>query len=457
MSAVAPVDLPEDPRERIAWILDRVREHDLDGLASVLGELHPSDLADVVEELDEDDRIFLLDLLPADLASETLAEMESEEHPEEILAALEPERIGELIAELSDDDAVELIRELPPEEQTRVLAALPNLEAGELRRLLQYDEESAGGIMTTELVAVSVHLTAGEAIEEVRRQAREIGGEFYTIFVVDLLRRLVGTVSIQDLVLAEPRTPLADLVEEPVAAVPVDMDQEEVGRIIARYNLPSVPVVGPDNVLLGRITWDDVIDVMELEQTEDILRLGGVVSEEEVRGGWLDAVRSRLPWLLLNLGTAAVAASVVWYFQDTIDRLVLLAAIMPVIAGMGGNAGTQALAVTVRRLALTEETTARRFRVAAKELVVGVVNGLALGAIAAVASALVGGDPTLGLVVFLAMIGNLVLASIAGALIPIILERLGADPAVASSIFVTTFTDVGGFFLLLGLASALLL
>jgi len=178
MSAVAPVDLPEDPRERIAWILDRVREHDLDGLASVLGELHPSDLADVVEELDEDDRIFLLDLLPADLASETLAEMESEEHPEEILAALEPERIGELIAELSDDDAVELIRELPPEEQTRVLAALPNLEAGELRRLLQYDEESAGGIMTTELVAVSVHLTAGEAIEEVRRQAREIVGEF---------------------------------------------------------------------------------------------------------------------------------------------------------------------------------------------------------------------------------------------------------------------------------------
>ncbi|MBI4410335.1 MAG: magnesium transporter [Gemmatimonadetes bacterium] len=245
--------------------------------------------------------------------------------------------------------------------------------------------------------------------------------------------------------------------QPPAATVPAEMDQEEVGRIIARYNLVSVAVVGPHNVLLGQITFDDVIDVLEAEQTEDILKLGGVVSEEEVRGGWRDAVRSRLPWLCLNLLTATVGASIVYFFQHTIERVLILAAIMPVIAGMGGNAGTQALAVTVRRLALTEESTARRWGVAAKELFVGLVNGAALGALVGGISYLWLGEPLLGLVVLLAMWGNLIVASIAGAIVPILLERVGADPAVASSIFVTAFTDLGGFFLLLGLATALLL
>ncbi len=465
MSTIEAAGLPEDRRAQAERIHELLEAGETERLARLLSELHPSDLADLVEELDEDERVVLLGLLPAELASETLAEMESEEHPEELLAALEPERIGELISELSDDDAVDLIGELPPEEQARILASLPRLEAGELRRLLQYDEESAGGIMTTELVAVSVHLSAGETIEEVRRQAREIGGEFYSIFVVDLLRRLLGTVSIQELVLADPKSPLRDLVEPPITTVPVDMDQEEVGRIIARYNIPSVPVVGPDDVLLGRVTWDDVIDVLEAEQTEDILRLGGVVSEEEVRGGWEDAVRSRLPWLFVNLATAAVAASVVGIFIDTIENIAVLAVIMPVIAGMGGNSGTQTLAVTVRRLALTEESEARRWGVVGKEILVGLVNGAALGGFVAVASYLLGAlfpdywpaTPMLGLVVLLAMWGNLVVASLAGAFVPILLERFGVDPAVASSIFVTTFTDLAGFFLLLGLASALLL
>ncbi|HEX7119048.1 MAG TPA: magnesium transporter [Longimicrobiales bacterium] len=465
MSTVEASGLPEERGVRADHVHDLLLAGETERLAGLLSELHPSDLADLVEELDEDDRVILLELLPAELASETLAEMESEEHPEELLASLEPERIGELIAELSDDDAVDLIGELPPEEQARILASLPRLEAGELRRLLQYDEESAGGIMTTELVAVSVHLSAGEAIEEVRRQARELGGEFYSIFVVDLLRRLLGTVTIQELVLADPKSPLRELVEPPVTTVPVDMDQEEVGRIIARYNIPSVPVVGPDNVLLGRVTWDDVIDVLEAEQTEDILRLGGVVSEEEVRGGWAEAVRSRLPWLFINLLTAAVAASVVGIFIDTIESVAVLAVIMPVIAGMGGNSGTQTLAVTVRRLALTQESEARRWGVVAKELLVGLVNGAALGGCVAAVSYLLGlvapgywpATPMLGVVVLLAMWGNLVVASLAGAFVPILLERMGVDPAIASSIFVTTFTDLAGFFLLLGLASALLL
>ncbi len=449
--------IAEEARERLDRIRALIEEGREDNLADLLSEFHPSDLADLVEELDEADRVRLLDMLPAEIASETLAEMEGEERPEEILAALTPTRIGELIAALSDDDAVDLIRDLDPEDQARVLAALPRLEASELRRLLRYDEESAGGIMTTELVAISVHLTAAEAIQEVRRQARELGSDFYAVFVVDLLRRLLGTVTLQDLVLADPETPLAELVQPPVATVSPDTDQEEVGRIIARYNMPSVAVVGPENVLLGRITWDDVVDVLEAEQTEDILRLGGIVSEEQIRGRAVDAVRSRLPWLFVNLFTAAAAASVVYVFQETIARAVILAAIMPVIAGMGGNAGTQALAVTVRRLALTEESAARRWGVVAKELMVGLVNGAALGIFVGLVSYLWVGDPDLGFVVLLAMWGNMILASIAGAFVPILLERLGADPAVASSIFVTTFTDVGGFFLLLGLASALLL
>jgi len=454
-----------DSRERFDRLLRLVEERDDDALRAILAELHPSDIADVVEALEEEGRIYVLDLLPAELASETLAEMEREERPEDLLVAFEPERIEEILTELADDDAVELLRDLPPEDQHRILSVLPRLEAGELRQLLQYPEESAGGIMTTELIAVSVHLDAASAIEEVRRQARDLADEFYTVFVVDLMHRLIGTVSLQDLVLADPKQPLTELVQPPVATVSVDLDQEEVGRIIARYNIPSVPVVGPDNLLLGRVTWDDVIDVLEAEQTEDILRLGGVDAEEELRGSWVDAVKSRLPWLFANLITAAVAASVVSIYLDTIEAIAVLAVIMPVIAGMGGNAGTQALTVTVRRLALSDHSDVRRWGVVGKEIIVGLFNGAALGATVSGASVLLGmlfpetwtSEPRLGLVVLLAMWGNMIVASFAGAFVPILLERLGVDPAVASSIFVTTLTDLAGFFLLLGLASALLL
>jgi magnesium transporter len=429
-----------------------------DELRAFLEELHPSDIADLIEHFDEeDDRVRILDLLPAELASETLAEMEAHEHPEDILVAMEPDRIGALLEELSSDDAADLIGELEPEDQARVLATLAPVDAGELRELLAYPEESAGGIMTTEVVAISVHLTAAEALQEVRRQAGEIGGDFYNIFVVDLLRRLQGQVGLQELVLAEPDQKIAELVEPPVVTIPVDMDQEEVGRLIGRYNEPSVAVVGPNGILLGRVTWDDVLDVIEAEQTEDLLRLAGIGGEEEVQGHWYDAVRARLPWLTLNTLTAALGAFVILQFTDTIDQMVALAAILPVIAALGGNAGTQTLAVTVRRLALTRESAARRWRVAGKEVVVGLLNGLVLGIIVGTASWLLFSIPMLGVVVLLAMWGNLMVASVAGAIVPVFLERMGADPAVASSVFVTAVTDVAGFFLLLGLATRLLL
>lgn len=455
-----PVD---ELRERIESTFEHVDQvqallanRDDSALTAYLSDFHPSDIADLVEELDDDSRQRVLSLLPADVASDTLAEMESEEHPEALLAGARPERLLELIRELSDDDAADLIGELPPEEQARVLSVLPRGEAGVLRKLLQYDEESAGGIMTTELMAVRLGLSAGDAIQEVRRQARALDEDFYSIYVVDRLRRLQGTVALRDLVMSDPDALIDALLEPPIATAPADMDQEQVARLMARYNVPSLPVLGPNDVLLGRVTFDDVMDVVEAEQTEDIFRLAGVSEEEEVRGGWSESVRSRLPWLVLNLGTAALGAAVVYLFQDTISELVILAAIMPVIAALGGNAGTQALAVTVRRLALSDEPARRHWHVAAKEMLVGLANGAALGLVAGGVGYFVAGTWLFGGVVLLAMWGNLIVASFFGAFVPVLLERMGADPAVASSVFVTTFTDIFGFFLLLGLASTLL-
>ncbi len=459
MSSTTPPPPPPpalgDPLERLHELLETGDE---EALGAFLADFHPSDLADLLEELDEEDRNRVVRVLADDpaLAAEALAEMEWEEHPEESLAALEPDRIAAVMAELSDDDAADMIGELDPEEQDRVLSALPVEDAGEIRQLLEYDEESAGGIMTTELVAVPVDLSAAQAIEEVRRQAHEVG-DFYSVFVVDGHRRLCGTLSLHSLVIAEPRALIAELVEPIVASVPPETDQEEVGRILSRYNLTVVPVVDSAGFLLGGITFDDVIDIIEAETTEDMLRFGGVSQEEEIRGGWWDAVRSRLPWLFLNLLTASLGASVVLYFEDTIAQLATLAVLMPVVAGMGGNSGTQALAVTIRRLATSSETAGRRWSIVGKEFLVGFGNGLAIGLTVAILAVLVEGDPRLGFVVMLAMWMNLTVGSFAGAFVPIVLERLNIDPAIASSMFVTALTDMVGFLLLLGLATRLLL
>jgi magnesium transporter len=310
--------------------------------------------------------------------------------------------------------------------------------------------------MTRELVAVPSFLTAGEALSEIRRQAREIPG-FYTIFVVDRHGKLRGVMNLQSVVMADSDQPVSDLIEDPPAVVPLEMDQEEVGRILARYNLAAIGVVDALERLVGCITFDDVIDVMEAETTEDILRFASVSEEEELRGSTVAAVKSRLPWLVLSLITAALASSVVYLYRETIQQIVILAAVMPVIAALGGNAGTQALAVTIRRIALSDESLIERWAVVTKELAVGLLNGLMIGAIAAFAGLLLVNDAAFGLVVMLAMWGNLVVASTLGGFIPIFLESVGVDPAVASSVFVTTLTDLAGFFLLLALASALLL
>ncbi len=439
--------------ERVRQLL---RDSEDERLRSYLEGFHPSDVADLIESLEEEERAAVLAVLPGEVAAESLAEMEEKEHPEELLLA-DPERLVELVRELSDDDAADIIGELSPERQREVLAQLPLIEAGELRELLAYDEESAGGIMTTEVVAVAENAAVAEAIDEIRRQVAEGREDFYTVFVVDDLGRLRGTISFQDLIVSQPSTPIRDLTEPSAAVVPATMDQEEVARVMSRYNLVSVPVVDPLERLLGRVTFDDVMDIVEAETTEDILRLAGGSAEEHVRGGVGEAVKNRLPWLALAVLTASAGAAVVYHYRGTIERVLLLAAIMPVIAALGGNAGTQTLAVTVRRLALSPERSGA-WKVILKEVAVGLINGAVIGLVAAGVGYMLGErDVYLGLVVMLAMWLNLAVAGFAGAFVPVALEKLGFDPAVASSSFTTALTDILGFFFLLGLASRILL
>ena len=428
---------------------------ELGSACALVERLHPSDLADVIEGLEESARIALLSGLPAELASEALAEMDIGDSRAELLTRLAPEKTAELIGELPDDDAADLIGELAPPDQQAILDQLTDETAGELIGLLQYDEDSAGGLMTTDLVSVLSTLTAAEALDDVRVQGREVE-DFYTVFVVDESRRLVGTLRLDDLVIADPTHRIEGLVEEPVATVRPEEDQEQVGRLISRYNLVSIPVVTSGGLLLGRITFDDVIDVIEAEQTEDILRLAGVSDEDELRHTWTESVRTRLPWLALNLVTASLAASVILVYEDVINQVLTLAFLAPIIAAIGGSSGTQSLAITIRRLTVEGPGSARGFVM--KELLIGLVIGAVLGlGIAVIASVIPGGHPRLGLVVMLAMWGNQIVAGFAGAFVPATLDRIGVDPSVASSVFVHTLTDLCGFFLLLGLASRLLL
>ncbi|HUP51256.1 MAG TPA: magnesium transporter [Longimicrobiales bacterium] len=454
-----PDDRLEGARERIQGLLEDGDARAASALAVDL-DLHASDLADLFEQLPEELGVQLLSTLPSELASEALAEMEEGEDRADLLAALSPQKTAELLAELADDDAADLMGDLEPGERRRVLDALPAEDAGDLIGLLRYDEESAGGLMTTELVAVEASFSAAAAIDQVRTQGREIG-DFYTVFVVDAAGRLQGTLRLDDLITADPESSVQELVEVPVATVHPEVDQEEVGRLISRYNLAAIPVVSDDGVLLGRITFDDVIDAIEEEQTEDILRLAGLGDEGELRYTWTESVRARLPWLFVNLGTAALASSVVYYFSETIESVVILAAIMPIVAGLGGNAGTQALAVTVRSIALDHPPGGRSVRplglLVGREIAVGLINGAVLGLVVAMLAALLGGDRMLGGVVWLAMWGNLVVAGFLGSFVPTVMDRLGLDPAVSSSMFVTPFTDLCGFLFLLTLGSALLL
>lgn len=429
-------------------------QEDLRPFIERVAELHPSDVADVLATLEEPARARALAELPLEMASKALAELEGRgQHAEELLRAVGPGYAAELVEEMPSDDAAAIIRELPPEEREAVLAAVE--DRAEVEQVLRYPEDSAGGLMSTEVVAVSESASLAEAIAEIRRQCAE-DDQLYQVYAVDGGRRLTGVVPTARLIVSAPARRVREVMEPVPAAARPELDQEQVARLMARYNLAALPVVDEGGRLLGRVTFDDVIDVVEAEMTEDLLKFASVSPAEDLAAPWSTAVKRRLPWLGVNLLTAFLAGAVVYLFQGTITRVVTLAVWMPVIAGMGGNAGTQALAVTVRRLALRQLPRSRALEVIGKEILVGTVNGIANGVVVGLVATAMGEGWRLGLVVLLAMWGNLAVAGFAGALIPIVLERLGIDPAIASSIFVTTFTDVCGFLLLLGLGTWLL-
>ncbi len=435
-------------------LIELVESGQLEHFVQQASKLEGADLADVLAALDDETRLAVVRALPPETSAAALVEMPEAAHAEETLAALNPAQAADILEELEDDDAADIIGDLEPAEQERILSNVE--DRAEVDRLLRYDEETAGGLMTTHVVTVLDTVTAAGALEAIRGQAGGVD-DFYQVFVVDRAGRLGGYLPLKALVTSEPDRPVQDFMAHADITVRPDMDQEEVARIMARYNLPSVPVVTADGRLLGRVTFDDVDDVVEAETTEDLLQFGGVSPDEDLGADWRSAVRSRLPWLGINLLTAFLASGVVLFYRDLIQATVVLAVLMPIIAGMGGNAGTQALAVTVRRLALGTIPRGQSLRVIGKELLVAAVNGLAVGLAVAVVTIALGEGPQLGLLVFLAMTGNVLIAGCAGAFIPIVLHKIGVDPAIASSVFVTTFTDIFGFLLLLGLAGVILL
>ena len=431
-----------------------VREGRLATVVDRAWNLAAADLADVLAALPAGERPRLVAALPAALAAHALIEMSAGSQPESILGALGPEHCARLIAELEDDDATDLLGRLAPDERQPILACLGNPAV--LGQLLIYPANSAGGLMTSRLVTVSELDSVGLAIEAVRRQAAAIG-DLTEIFVVDSAQRLTGVLSVQQILLASPAALVRDVMGRAPGRVGPQDDQQHVAQLIARYGLSSLPVVDATGHLLGRVTADDVRDVTVNDAIEDLLRFGGVSTREAPRVSWNVAVRSRLPSLYTNLLAAFGAAAVVYFFKGTVQRVVTLAVWMPVVAGVGGNAGTQALAASVRRLAVNPGRDSRLRRGMLQEAAIGAANGVAIGVVVAAVSVLLGESWKLGLVVMLAMVANLILACIAGATIPSILQKIGRDPALASPVFITAITDACGFALLLGLASAVLL
>jgi len=425
-------------------------------LLNLLQKQHPADLAQIFSELQDKDREAAFSLL-ADRNGRLAMEAVSELGPEAgagLLATRPAEEIARLAQEIPSDDAAALIDYLPEELSTAVLDLMRPKESGVVENLLEYAEQTAGRIMNPHVFALNEDMTVGEAIAEIQGN-RDVEMVFY-LYVVDERRHLVGVVSLRRLLLVSPETPLKRIMTADLISARVDMDQEEVARLVAAYNLLAIPVTDEENKLVGIITVDDVIDVMKEEATEDIYRLAGVGIDERVFTPAGESLRKRLPWLGVQLLTSFVAVAVVGVFLPTIARVSALAMFMPIVVWMGGNAATQTLTVIVRGIALGELSWSNSRKALTKEILVGVGNGVALGVVAALVAVLVHGDPVMGLLLGAAMIINLFVAAAAGTLIPLGLRAANVDPALASSIFVTAVTDVFGFASFLGLATLFL-
>ncbi|HIP99783.1 TPA: magnesium transporter [Candidatus Bipolaricaulota bacterium] len=411
---------------------------------------HPAEVAEILSTLREDEAVELLRrLYLRRAAAAPLGEMDPEEAAH-LLAELNRDEAVRILSRMDPDDAVDLLAELPREMVEDILRRLEEREAKELSELLSYPPDTAGGLMSPEVVALPQHMSCQEAIEALRRVAEEMETVYYA-YVVDENRRLIGVLSLRDLVFARPDTPIHEIMHTDVMSVPVHLDVEEVARLFDRYNFLALPVVDEEGRLRGIITVDDVIDAIREEATEDMYRLAAAPLEERVDTPWYRSLRLRLPWLYLNLLTAFLAATVVGAFESVIAKVAALAIFMPVIAGQGGNAGMQTVTIVTRGIALGEVPKGKGWRILAKELTLGVLHGLIIGATVGAIAYAWKGSFFLGLVAFLAMTFNLIAAGTAGAVIPLSLRALRLDPALASSIFLTTVTDTLGFFFLLGL------
>lgn len=425
-------------------------------IRALLTILHPTEIAQILEESTPEFQERVIRQLPKELISEALSEMDEETNPGYLLTRLHPEVASSLIKELAPDDAADLLAQIPEKYKDRILFFVPDEEEEVIEQLLQYHEDSAGGLMNPEVISVQANMYKLDALREAVKQSEDME-DFYAIYVVDPEERLLGYVTFKALFKARNSELVENIMESDIISVRVDDDQEQVAKLMSQYNLPTLPVVDHENKLLGRVTFDDILDVIEEETTEDILNFAGVSEDENLRGGWANSVKSRIPWLLVNLCTATTAAYVLSKFQTIISQMAVLASFMPIIAGVAGNGATQTLAVTIRRISTDGIPPRKAMGVIIKEMSVGVINGLMIGAMVSIGAMFFNEDHLLGAVVGIAMCGNLILAGLMGSLVPITLERLGVDPAIASSILITAFTDILGYLFLFGLASNILL
>jgi magnesium transporter len=429
-------------------------EGDIPQVEALIEDLHPADVADLIEHLEPDERKLFVDITRHVIEAETISHLD-ETVRDEVVEQLGPEAVAEVVGELDTDDAVELLEDLEPERQQEVLESMPAEDRVLLQQSLTFPEDSAGRLMQRELVAVPSHWTVGETIDFLR-SAKDLPDDFYDLFVVDPAHKPLGSVPLSRVLRSPRTTKLTDIMDEELRLVPADTDQEAVAYLFKQYALVSAPVVDEAGRLIGVVTVDDVVRVIDEEAEEDLMKIVGA-SDTDFHAPAHMIAWQRVRWLVVTLINTMIAATVISQFQDTIQHLVALAVLMPIVAAMGGNAGVQVITVTVRALATRDITPQSNvLRIIGKELLVGFLNALVFAAILGVVAAIWFGHVELGLVLAGAMIFNMIWAGFAGTLIPLVMDRLGFDPAIGAGPFLTTTTDVLGFFSFLGLATLFL-
>ena len=439
---------------RLAALSLAIEEGRSDAIRTLTHGIRAPDLADIIELLEPDERVKLIEMLGSDFDPEVMSEIDPNVR-DQLAEALPNELLAKVIVELDTDDAAYVLESLDKEDQEDVLAQMPSSDRIALERNLEYPEETAGRLMQTDFVAVPPFWTVGQVIDHMR-ESEDLPETFTDIFIVDPSYRVLGTIDLSRLLRTKRAVLVQQIMEADRHTVSATVDQEELARQFERYDLKSAPVVDANKRLVGVVTVDDIVEVIEEETDEDLRRLAGV-GDENIGDSVISTVRSRIVWLAVNLFTAALAASVIKQFDASIEQMVALAVLMPIVASMGGNAGTQTMAVTVRALATKDLGPANRKRIILREAAVGIINGLTLGAVLGPLVFLWFGIGTLGIVIATALVINLFSAAVAGILVPLALDRFGFDPAVASATFVTTITDVVGFVAFLGLATLVLL